>query len=265
MSFLSIQNLFIDYQTNQGSRAEAAVRDVSFEVDEGEVVALVGESGSGKSTVALAMGRLLARGVRVEGSIVVGGQDVLGMSDKNLREYRRHTIAYVFQEPAVSLNPVLRIRDQIEEIWPRRDASRVVKLLEDVQLKDPVRVSRAYPHELSGGMQQRVMLAMALAKSPKLLIADEPTTALDATVQQEILKLLLKLKREQSLTLLFITHDIHVARVIANRLLIMKSGQLVENLLNTKDVKVKHDYTRLLLSNALLNQTPKTRLGPKHE
>ena len=256
MSLLEINDLNITYFSRVGEHE--AVRGFSLTMDAGEVVSLVGESGSGKSSVAMAIGRLLDYvPCHVTGSITFEGKKIFDMNPAEIRAVRRTHMGYVFQEPAVSLNPVFTVRNQIEEISNRRDEAKVLELLSKVQLTDPARVSRSYPHELSGGMQQRVMMAMALAKEPSLLIADEPTTALDATTQKEVLRLLLNLKKQASLTLLFVTHDLNIAAAISDRILVMKNGRLVEEIRDMAHLAPREDYSVKLFRSSLLHDEPK--------
>jgi len=259
MVFLEVKDLNVTYRGRGGENH--AVKDVSFTVERGEVVSLVGESGSGKSTVGMAVGRLLDFvPCRVTGSVVLSGSDVFGLDDGAIRRLRRSQVAYVFQEPAVSLNPVFTAGSQIEEIWERPDEARVRRHLGEVQLREPERVARAYPHELSGGMKQRVMIAMALAKEPQLLIADEPTTALDATVQKEILKLLYELKTNRGMTLLYITHDLNVAAALSDRILVMKDGRIAEEIRDVGKLEPEHPYSKKLFRCSVIRQEPKTSL-----
>ncbi|MBP9733961.1 MAG: ABC transporter ATP-binding protein [Candidatus Omnitrophica bacterium] len=242
-----------------------AVDGLSLTVRAGECLAIVGESGSGKSTAASAIGRLTdLAGARCEGRILAGAgeaaRDVLVMDTAALRAFRRDFVSYVFQEPASSLNPVMRVDEQFFEIFGRPDRLRVTGLLEDVKIRDAERVARSYPHELSGGMQQRVMIAMALAKQTKLLIADEPTTALDATVQREVLALLSELQRSKGLTIILVTHDLWAARETADRILVMRAGRAVEALGRGDYSRPTQAYTRALLSAALLEGEPKSRI-----
>jgi ABC-type glutathione transport system ATPase component len=234
-----------------------AVRGVSFRVRAGETVGLVGESGSGKSATALAILRLLPAAGRIEGGDVrFHGESLAQMSPAALRRVRGRRIAMVFQEPMTSLNPVLTCGEQVAEMLRvherlRRGAARdrAVHLLERVRLPDPVLQARQYPHQLSGGMRQRVMIAIALACRPELLIADEPTTALDVTVQAEILALMRELQRETGMAMLWITHDLGVVAEMASRLVVLHQGQVVEEGM-TADVlaRPQHAYTRGLLT-----------------
>ena len=228
---LEIQNLRISFGSVK------AVNGVDLALQEGEFLALVGESGCGKSVTALSITRLLpVPPAKIEkGRILFNGADLLALPGGELRKVRGGQIAYIFQEPATSLNPVLTIGDQVGEVlqfhrgFTREKAKEEsVSLLSRVGLRDPERRLRTYPHELSGGMKQRVMIAMALASRPRLLIADEPTTALDVTIQDEILSLLLKLKEETGIALLFITHDLSLVSQVADSIAIMYCGKIVE-------------------------------------
>ena len=237
------------------ARPVRAVNGVSFAVQPGEVVALVGESGSGKSVTALSIARLLPepQARYVSGSIVVGGVDVLRASPAEVRALRGSRVAYVFQEPSAALNPVFTIGFQIDEVLrthqPKadREAERV-RLLRAVGLEDAERVARAYPHELSGGMQQRAVIAMALAGRASLLVADEPTTALDVTVQAQVLQVLMDVQRAEGMGLLFITHNLGLVKRIAHRVLVMYAGQLVEAGAVAEVLRApRHPYTKALL------------------
>ncbi len=233
-----------------------AVDEIDFQIFPCEIVALVGESGSGKSISALALAKLIPQPAgRIEsGKIVFQTVETLELNDSELRKIRGDKISYIFQEPAASLNPVFTVGWQIAEaIRLHRKGvnvrAEVRKLLEDVGLPDPKRIAKAYPHELSGGMQQRAMIAMALACSPDLLVADEPTTALDVTVQKQILKLLVELRETRGLSILLITHNLGIVADIADRVYVMKSGKIVESG-DTKTVlrTPQHDYTKQLLA-----------------
>jgi peptide/nickel transport system ATP-binding protein len=231
MSVLSVRDLAITYSTQSGP--VPAVRSVSFDVDRGEVLGLAGESGCGKSTIVNGILRLLPPGTTVEGQILLNGEDVLAMKPGRLRAVRWTGASVVFQGAMHALNPVQRVGDQIAEAivihgqaGEREALMRVGGLLEQVGL--PPRRLRDYPHELSGGQKQRVMIAMALACSPSLIIADEPTTALDVMVQAQVLKLLKSLQRELGLAMLFITHDLSVLVEVSDRLAIMYAGRIVE-------------------------------------
>ena len=229
--------------------------DVSFSVFSGETVALVGESGCGKSLTALAVMRLNdSSSIRESGTIEFEGKDVTQLTGRELHSYRGGEAAMIFQEPMTALNPVIRCGAQIKEVLTPHgigndEKSRVFKLLERVKMPNPAETYKSYPHELSGGMRQRVLIAIALAGIPKLLIADEPTTALDVTVQGQIIELLSELQQESGMGILFITHDLTIVESIADRLLIMYAGQIVEEG-RAGDVLTnpKHPYTQALLS-----------------
>jgi peptide/nickel transport system ATP-binding protein/oligopeptide transport system ATP-binding protein len=232
-----------------------AVDGVSFSVERGETYALVGESGCGKSATALSILRLVEPGKIAGGRLIFEGRDLLTLAEKDMRKVRGGRIGLVFQEAAAALNPVMRIGAQVTEALrihkrlARREAKdEAVRLLRLVALSDPERQARAYPHELSGGMKQRVMLAIALSCSPSLLIADEPTTALDVTIQAQILALLRRLRRELDLTVLLITHDLGVVAENADRVGVMYAGRLVEEApVGSLFKEPKHPYTRGLL------------------
>ncbi len=231
---LSVENLTTSFKTAEGWRA--VIRGINVEVNAGETVAIVGESGSGKSVTALSTMRLLPAGqARCEGRILLEGRDLLQASEAEMRSVRGGTIGMIFQEPMTSLNPVFTIGNQIAEaLVLHRDLSWKAAEAEALRLMERVRIPAAksrlneYPHKFSGGMRQRVMIAMALACRPKLLIADEPTTALDVTVQAEILHLLRELQREENMGVLFITHDMGVVAEVADRTLVMFRGDMVE-------------------------------------
>ena len=233
-----------------------AVRGVSFALEAGARTGLIGESGSGKTLTALAVAGLLPEGLTASGRVVFEGRDLLRLPEIELCELRGNRLAMVFQEPMTALNPVMRIGEQVAEplLLHRRVASRAaaraaaVGLLERVRMPDPEEKLRAYPHELSGGQRQRAMIAMAMACSPSLLIADEPTTALDVTVQAQILGLLDELVDEQGATLLLITHDLAVVASTCDHVLVMYGGRIVET--GTVDQVFdgpRHPYTRALL------------------
>jgi ABC-type dipeptide/oligopeptide/nickel transport system ATPase component len=234
-----------------------AVDDVSFRIDTGETLGLVGESGSGKSVTAFSILRLLQPPGRITGgSVRFQGRDLLTLPEREMREVRGAGISLIFQEPMTALNPVMRVGDQIAEALlvhgkaRRADArARAVELLEAVKITDPARRVRDYPHQLSGGMRQRVMIAIALACRPPLIIADEPTTALDVTIQAQVLELLRELKTRYNLALLLITHDFGVIAEMADRVAVMFKGKLVEQG-SVRDVlrHPSHEYTRNLLA-----------------
>jgi oligopeptide/dipeptide ABC transporter ATP-binding protein len=259
---LDIRNLALDF--GQGKIAQRAVDGVSFSIAHGETLCLVGESGSGKSVTALSIARLVPSPPAryVSGEILLNGQDVLRMTPRQLRRLRGGTVSYIFQEPGASLNPVFRVGGQIKEALRlhRPDAAtdeEVVGWLKRVGLPAPEWRRHDYPHELSGGMQQRVMIAVALASQPKLLVADEPTTALDVTIQAQIIDLLRDLKTHFGMSLLLITHNLGIVGDIADRVAVMYAGQIVElapagPLLH----RPLHPYTQ-----ALIASVPKLRQG----
>ncbi|ARE39452.1 Oligopeptide transport system permease protein OppB [Rhodovulum sp. P5] len=251
---LSVRDLRVRF--NQDGTETEAVRGVSFDVGRGETVAIVGESGSGKSVTALSSVSLLPASARVSGSITYNGEEMIGASEARLRDVRGNDISFIFQEPMTSLNPLHTLEKQLAESLalhqgltgaPARE--RILELLNRVGIRDPESRLNAYPHQLSGGQRQRVMIAMALANGPDLLIADEPTTALDVTIEAQILDLLAELKREERMSLLFITHDLGVVRRIADRVCVMKDGEMVETG-PTEDIfrSPQHPYTQKLLS-----------------
>ncbi|MGB0830973.1 MAG: ABC transporter ATP-binding protein [Paracoccaceae bacterium] len=255
---LQIQDLNVAF--SQDGRQVDAVRGVSFEVARGEVVALVGESGSGKSVTAMSSVALLGANAKVTGSIRYNGQQMVGATADLLQQVRGNEISFIFQEPMTSLNPLHTIEKQLREsIELHQDPlhsltgaeieARIIALLERVGLPDPASRLGAYPHQLSGGQRQRVMIAMALANGPELLIADEPTTALDVTIQAQILDLLMLLKQQDGMGMLFITHDLGIVRQIADRVCVMQDGKIVETG-PTKDIfnAPQHSYTQKLLN-----------------
>jgi peptide/nickel transport system ATP-binding protein len=240
-----------------GADRPFAIENLSLEVAAGETLCVVGESGSGKSMTALATIGLLPSSVRpAGGSIRLAGRNLLGLSETEMQDVRGREIGMIFQEPMTSLNPVMRVSDQIVETFEAHGAldrrgrrERTLQLIEEVGLPDPVSIARAYPHELSGGQRQRVMIAMALAMEPKLIIADEPTTALDVTTQAQILKLLDALRKKHGTAVLFITHDFGVVAEIADRVAVLQHGLCVETG-RTADLlhNPQHDYTKRLLA-----------------
>ncbi len=252
---LSVQNLTTSF--NVDGEWKPVVRDVSFSVAPGETVAIVGESGSGKSVTSLSIMRLLQEGTsRIDGKILLGGRDLLSLPEHEMRKVRGNDVSMIFQEPMTSLNPLFTIGDQISEaLLCHKDMSAAEAKAETIRLLEKVRIPSAasrfdeYPHRFSGGMRQRVMIAMALASKPKLLIADEPTTALDVTIQGQILDLIKMLQDEEGTSVLFITHDMGVVAEIADRTVVMYRGEQVETG-ETADIfhRGKHPYTRALLS-----------------
>ena len=252
---LSIENLSLALPTS-GDRP-FAIRDLSLTVERGETVCVVGESGSGKSMTALAVMGLLPRTIRpAGGAIRLDGRDLLTLSEREMRDVRGRAVSMIFQEPMTSLNPVMRVADQIAETFEahgaldrRGRAARTLELIDEVGLPDPAAIARAYPHELSGGQRQRVMIAMALAMEPKLIIADEPTTALDVTTQAQILRLLDALRKKHGTAVLFITHDFGVVAEIADRVAVLQHGVCVETG-PAADIlrRPQHEYTKRLLA-----------------
>jgi microcin C transport system ATP-binding protein len=254
MSLLSIRDLQVTFA--QDGRLTPAVRGVSFDVGPGETVALVGESGSGKSVTALSTVSLLPDSARVEGSVTYGGREMVGASEADLRAVRGNDISFIFQEPMTSLNPLHTIDKQIGEALRVHQGlegasarARALDLLHQVGIPEAESRLGAYPHQLSGGQRQRVMIAMALANEPKLLVADEPTTALDVTIQAQILQLLADLKASTGLSMLFITHDLGIVRRIADRVNVMRYGEIVEHG-PTGEIfaSPQQPYTRMLLA-----------------
>jgi peptide/nickel transport system ATP-binding protein len=237
-------------------RDQAVVRDLSFSVRQGEVLGLVGESGSGKSLTSLSILRLLDGAARVEGAIRFQGENLLTLKPEQMRHYRGRKIAMIFQEPMTALNPVMpvgrQIAEAIETHQPELDRTQVreavVKAMAAVAIPEPELRVRDYPHQFSGGQRQRLLIAMALVNQPSLLIADEPTTALDVTVQAQILLLLKELQQRNGLGMLFISHDLAVVAQVADRVAVMRKGMLLET--GTRDqvfLHPRHAYTRSLL------------------
>ncbi|QRN35154.1 ABC transporter ATP-binding protein [Pectobacterium brasiliense] len=256
---VDIQDLRVDFPGHQ------AVRGLSLTINAGETLALVGESGCGKSATALSLMRLVAEPGTISGRILFDGQDLLTLPDRQMRQLRGNALSMIFQEPMTSLNPVLSIGQQISEtlrlhetLTPAQARTRAIELLDLVKIPEPARRVDDYPHNLSGGQRQRVMIAMAVACRPRLLIADEPTTALDVTIQAQILALLDNLRREFSMSLLLITHDLGLVAQWADRVAVMYAGQKVEEAQaadlfqsSTHRFAPKHSYTRGLLATSL--------------
>ncbi|WP_024796555.1 ABC transporter ATP-binding protein [Tomitella biformata] len=232
---LRIENLSVEFPTERGWTQ--VVDDVSLRVPAGSAVGLVGESGSGKTVTSLAaMGLLPPRGSRVSGSIRIAGRETVGLSEREMSDIRGTDVSMVFQEPRRSLSPAFTVGDQIAEVVRRHEGAskkssvaRAIEMLDAVGIPDAARRSQAYPHEFSGGMCQRVMLAIAMVCRPKLLIADEPTTALDVTVQREMLRLMKDLQAEYDVSILFITHDLGVVAEMCDSVAVMYAGQIVES------------------------------------
>jgi ABC-type dipeptide/oligopeptide/nickel transport system ATPase component len=263
---LHIRDLKIEFRRHD-AEPTLAVKGIDLTLQQGESLALVGESGSGKSATALALARLLPEPPATirAAAMTLAGHDMLKLKPDELRKVRGKEIAYIFQEPTTSLNPVLTIRTQIGEALAlhRPDVSKadrdaeIVRWLDKVGIVQPEKRLHAYPHELSGGMQQRVMIAMALCCQPKLLIADEPTTALDVTIQKQIMDLLADLRKELGMSIILITHNLGIIRSVADRVAVMFRGQIVETGPVDEILKnPQHAYTK-----ALLHCVP--RMGPK--
>ena len=266
MSLLEVNNLHTYFKTKKG--IVKAVNNVTYSLEAGKTLGIVGESGSGKSVSAMSIIKLLDGNGWIEsGSVTFNGRDILHCTEKEMYHIRGNEISVIFQEPMTSLNPVFTVERQIGEVLrihqnmsKKQAAEKVVDLLTDVKIPNPARVAKQYPFQLSGGMRQRVMIAMALACKPKLLIADEPTTALDVTIQAQILKLMNDLKRQTGTSILFITHDLGVIHEMADEVAVMYCGQIVEKA-DAKEIFHKsvysHPYTEgLMISIPRLN-TPK--------
>ncbi|MDZ5700143.1 ABC transporter ATP-binding protein [Chelativorans sp. M5D2P16] len=266
---LSIRDLSVAFQ--QGGEEMLAVDRVSFDIARGETVALVGESGSGKSVTALSVLKLLPypAASHPSGEILYGGRNLLSADETELRRVRGNEITMIFQEPMTSLNPLHTIEKQIGEVLKlhqgmgdKRAKARTLELLNQVGIREPEKRLDAFPHQLSGGQRQRVMIAMALANEPDLLIADEPTTALDVTVQAQILELLARLRRENDMAMLFITHDLGIVRKVADRVCVMTGGKIVESGPTAEIFEnPKHEYTRHLLAAEPKGEPPKADLS----
>ena len=253
-ALLSAKRLSVTFR--QDGTEIKAVRSVELHVDTGETLALVGESGSGKSVTALSLVGLLPGNAKVSGSVLYDGVEMIGAKSETLRRVRGNDISYIFQEPMTSLNPLHTIEKQIgESIAIHTDLrgaqmrDRILELLEKTGIDNPRQRLGSYPHQLSGGQRQRAMIAMALANRPELLVADEPTTALDVTIQAQILELLAELKNSEDLSLLFITHDLNIVKSIADRVCVMHDGKIVESG-DSKDIfsNPKDPYTKKLLA-----------------
>lgn len=243
------------------------MRDVSFSIGEAGTLGLVGESGSGKSATSLAIMRLLPPQTRVSGSIQFAGQELLSLSAESMRRIRGAGISMVFQEPMTALNPVMRVGDQVAEavlahhrLSKHQAWQKAVDSLREVAIPDPERRARDYPHQLSGGQRQRVMIAMALVNNPRMLIADEPTTALDVTIQAQILDLLRELRQRHNLAVLFISHDLGVISQVADQVAVMYAGEIVEmGSVGQIFSGASHPYTRGLISAIPTLHTDRTR------
>ena len=252
---LEIQDLHVRFRN--APEGKEAVKGISFSMEQGEILGLVGESGSGKTVTAMALAGLLSKTrTEIAGRILFEGQDLLQASRESIRAIRGKDIAVVFQEPMTSMDPVMRIGPQIEEallvhtsLSPEQRRAKALQAMADAELPDPEALYRKYPHQLSGGMLQRAMVAAAIISEPKLLLCDEPTTALDVTIQEGILALLKKINREKGTGILFISHNLHVVRKLCSRVAVMCKGELVEQ--GTVDHVFFHpqqDYTKRLIA-----------------
>ncbi|MCF6300564.1 MAG: ABC transporter ATP-binding protein, partial [Proteobacteria bacterium] len=253
---LSIRDLTVKFKTQE--ELITAVNHISFDIPMGKTIGLVGESGSGKSVTSLAMMGLIPMppGIISSGEILFKGEDLLQKTEKQMRQIRGNQISMIFQEPMTSLNPVFRVGNQIAEVLrlhkglSRKQAkNRAIELMDQVGIPDPHRRVKSYPHELSGGQKQRIMIAMAIACEPDLLICDEPTTALDVTIQEQVLELMLDLQKQYDMSMLFITHDLGVIADLADEVVVMYRSNIVEQG-NTADIftKAKHPYTKGLIA-----------------
>jgi len=251
MSLLEVTDLTVE----NISQTKPLLKDISFKLEEGEILGILGESGSGKTLTALSILRLLPPGLKVtKGQIFFQGKDLLSLRDEEMHLIRGKEISIIVQDPLSSLNPVLTVGSQIEEvvnyhlgIKGREARSLIINILKEVGIPDPEIRLKSYPFELSGGLRQRFMIAMAIICNPKLLIADEPTTALDLTIQMQVLSLLKKLNQERGLSILFITHDLGIMRWLAKRILVFYQGEILE--MGSREVLFKnplHPYTKLL-------------------
>ncbi len=260
MNFLDVRHLSVSFTQEQGS--VQAVRDVSFSIDEGETLAVVGESGAGKSQVFHALLGLQAKNARVAGSAKLAGQELIGLPATQLNQYRGNALRIIFQDPMTALNPYLKIGVQLTEILQvhqgasyQQARTQALQALQEVKLPNPEWNFQQYPHELSGGMRQRVMIAMAILGHPRLIIADEPTTALDVTVQSDIISLLKKIHQQHGTSMVLITHDIPLVAGLCERIMMMYAGKIVETgTLQEIHQQARHPYTRALLQATPANQ-----------
>lgn len=265
-TLLEIKNLTTSFRI--GDDYYAAVDDVTLTVNKNEILAIVGESGSGKSALAFSIMGLHTK-AKIEGHVHYNGQDIVGMSPATLNKLRGNEMSMIFQDPLSALNPLMIIGDQIEEVLilhhpkfsKKQRKEKVIDLLTKVGIPRPEHTYQQYPHELSGGMRQRVIIAIAIANEPKLLIADEPTTALDVTIQLQILELIKRLKNEFEAGIILITHDLGVVSEMADRVAVMYAGQIVEIAdIYTLTSNAKHPYTRSLLNSIPTMKEAKSRL-----
>ena len=256
MALLEVKNLHTYFKTRKG--IVKAVNDVSYSLEPGKTIGIVGESGSGKSVSAMSILQLLdGNGYIAEGEVIFDNKDLTKLSEKEMYDIRGNKISVIFQEPMTSLNPVFTVKKQLSEpfmihqkLSKKEAEKKALEILYDVQIPNPEAVLRQYPHQLSGGMRQRVMIAMALACKPKILIADEPTTALDVTIQAQILRLMNDLQRENGTSIIFITHDLGVINEMADDVAVMYCGQVVEQAsakVIFSDCKFSHPYTEGLM------------------
>ena len=252
-SLLEVKNLNVHFQTPEGELQ--AVRDLSFSLRQGETLGVVGESGSGKSQTMLAMMGLLANNARAEGQVLFNGDNILNLPTAQLNRVRGPRLAMVFQDPMTSLNPFLKIERQMTEVLQtHQNASRgqaraaALQMLEKLRIADPLRCFNSYPHQFSGGMRQRIMIAMALLSQPDVLIADEPTTALDVTVQAQIVALLRQLQQEHGTSIIMVTHDLGLVASLSDQVMVMYGGRVMEHA-QADDIfyNTRHPYTRALL------------------
>ncbi len=252
-NIIEIKDLCVNYKISSNEKIYA-LKNINLNIKKGETVAVVGESGCGKSTLAVSMIKLLPENAEIFGSIKIDNEEILDKNNQQLLDIRGKKIGMIFQEPGASLNPVFSIKEQIEETIKIREKisnKDVLKniglnLLKEVGIKDEKRVYESYPHQLSGGLQQRVMIAIALSLSPEILVADEPTTSLDVTVQAQIIELLKKLKIKRNLTTILITHDLHLALELCERIVVIYAGEIVEDGFIRSAKDAHHPYTKAL-------------------
>ena len=271
MPLLEVKNLHTFFKTRNGT--VKAVNDVSYSIERGKTLGIVGESGSGKSVSAMSILRLLdANGYIADGEVKFDGKDLVNLSTKEMYHIRGNRISVIFQEPMTSLNPVFSVKKQLSEPFiihqgmSKKEAEKkCIEMLRAVQIPNPEAVAKQYPHQLSGGMRQRVMIAMALACKPDILIADEPTTALDVTIQAQILKLMNDLQRENGTAIMFITHDLGVINEMADDVVVMYCGQVVEQApakLIFTDCETSHPYTEGLMFSIPRLNDDRSKLDP---
>ena len=271
MALLEVKNLHTFFKTRKGT--VKAVNDVSYSLEPGRTVGIVGESGSGKSVSAMSILQLLdGNGYIADGQVLFEGQDLTKLTQQEMYEIRGNKISVIFQEPMTSLNPVFTIKRQLSEPFmihqgmnKKQAAQKALEMLHAVQIPNPEAVLRQYPHQLSGGMRQRVMIAMALACKPKILIADEPTTALDVTIQAQILRLMNELQRDNDTAIIFITHDLGVINEMADDVVVMYCGQVVEQTSARTvftDPQYSHPYTEGLMNSIPRLDSVGQRLEP---